>query len=467
MKKMLVALLITVFAAAAFASAYSFDEAVICGNKVGTDDTTFVNAPDYSHPYGVAVAGNGRVFSASYYSVQRYDAAIMVYDPEIGILDTIGPEIIGADGVTADTLGYCRFMKTLPDGNVAFGDWKNDKIRVFDMDDYSVVAESPGPDDGVYPNVGGGITAFAYDDEVYYLSQQIVGSTVVLWDADFNVVDTLTGGPGGRNLAATPDGSKIISPSLGGQYFIEWAGNPDDGYVSDTVWLADLDQEIGNIMYVSAGPNDYFWLFSRDAANDGVLVCDPENNYAVKLFTNTDSTVTPTTGFDLGMVMDNQAKIWLAQGLIDSSEWVTTLGYNQPYMLRAPCQVAYDWDGTTESLYLADYYGYTLKKFTRTTETSVWEHTGYIGENGFELKIAYPNPFNPSVTIPYVLSANGNVQIDMYDIAGKKVASMVNEYKLAGNYNVHFDASNLSSGNYIVKMTFANKTVSQKVALVK
>jgi hypothetical protein len=465
MKKMLVALLLVVLAVAAFGSAYSFEEAVICGDNSGTDDTTFVNVPGYSHAYGVAVAGNGRVWSSSYYSNKRYRAAIMVYDPEYGIIDTVGPEIVGSDDV-ADTIGYCRFMETLGDGNIAYGDWTNDKIRVFDQDDYSVLAQSPGTD----LNCGGGIAAFVYDDEQYFCSQQIVGSTVILWDADFNVVDTLTGGGGGRNMAANADGSKIWSPSLHGQFFIEYSGNPDDGYVADSVFLADLDQEIGNLVYISSGPNDYLWLFSRDTDNDGVLVCDPEADYAVKLFTSTDSTVTPTVGFDLGLVMDNQAKIWLAQGLIDSSEWVTTLGYNQAYMLRAPCQVAYSWSGDSEDpeyLYLADYYGYTLKLFSRTTETSVWENTGYIGENGFKLNIAYPNPFNPSVTIPYELSANGNVKIDMYDVAGKKVASMVNEYKFAGNYEIHFDGSNLSSGNYVVKMTFENKTVSQKVALVK
>jgi len=465
MKKMLVALLLVVLAVAAFGSAYSFEEAVICGDKSGTDDTTFVNVPGYSHPYGVAVAGNGRVWSSSYYSNKRYRAAIMVYDPEFGIIDTVGPEI-EFDGI-ADEIGLCRFMATLGNGNIAYGDWTNDRITVFDQADYSVVARS----DSLNPcNNGGGIAAFVYDDEQYFLSQQIVGSEVVIWDADLNVVDTLTGGVGGRNMACTSDGGKIISPTLGGQYFIEWAGNPDDGYVSDTVWLADLDVEIGNIMYVSSGPNDYFWLFSRDNINDGVLVVDPLDDYAVKLFTNSDSTATSYDDFSLGMVMDNQAKIWLAAEVIDSSEWVTTLGYNQPYMLRAPCQVAYSWTGDSEDseyLYLADYYGYTLKLFTRTTETSVWENTGYIGENGFKLNIAYPNPFNPSVTIPYELSANGNVKIDMYDVAGKKVASMVNEYKFAGDYEVHFDGSNLSSGNYVVKMTFANKSVTQKVALVK
>lgn len=465
MKKMLVALLLVVLAVTAFATPYEWEEAVICGNKSGTDDTTFVNVDNYALPYGVAVAGNGRVWSSSYYSNSRYRKAIMVYDPEFGIIDTVGPEIVGSDDV-ADTLGYCRFMATLGDGNVAYGDWTNDKIRVFDQDDYSVLAQSPGTD----LNCGGGIAAFVYDGEQYFLSQQIVGSTVILWDADFNVVDTLKGGGGGRNMACLADGSRILSPGLGKTWVIEFAGNPDDGYVSDTLWLADLDVQIDGVMYVSAGPDGYFWLMSRDKANDGILVCDPENDYTVVQSTNTDSAVTSIDGFDLGMAVDNMYNVWLEAGLIDTSDRFTTLGYSQPWIMRALCQVAWDYndDETIEYLYVADFYAYTLKLFTKDlTGTSTWEHTGYIGENGFKLNIAYPNPFNPSVTIPYELSANGNVKIDMYDVAGKKVASMVNEYKFSGNYEVHFDASNLSSGNYVVKMTFANKSVTQKVALVK
>ena len=465
MKKMLVALLLVVLAVTAFATPYEWEEAVICGNKSGTDDTTFVNVDNYALPYGVAVAGNGRVWSSSYYSNSRYRKAIMVYDPEFGIIDTVGPEIVGSDDV-ADTLGYCRFMATLGDGNVAYGDWTNDKIRVFDQDDYSVLAQSPGTD----LNCGGGIAAFVYDGEQYFLSQQIVGSTVILWDADFNVVDTLKGGGGGRNMACLADGSRILSPGLGKTWVIEFAGNPDDGYVSDTLWLADLDVQIDGVMYVSAGPDGYFWLMSRDKANDGILVCDPENDYTVVQSTNTDSAVTSIDGFDLGMAVDNMYNVWLEAGLIDTSDRFTTLGYSQPWIMRALCQVAWDYndDETIEYLYVADFYAYTLKLFTKDlTAVSTWEHTGYIGENGFKLNIAYPNPFNPSVTIPYELSANGNVKIDMYDVAGKKVASMVNEYKFSGNYEVHFDASNLSSGNYVVKMTFANKSVTQKVALVK
>ena len=306
MKKMLVALLITVLAVAAIAGPYSFQQAVICGSTSGTSDTTFANVPGFSHAYAIAAAGNNRIWTHSYSTADdRYDMAIMVYDPVDGIIDTIGPEIEGADG-TLDTLDGARFMATTGDGNVVYGDYKNKKIRVFDKETYECIGETPGTD----ANVSGGVGAFVYDDEQYYLSQTILGTTIIVWDADFNAIDTLTGGPGGRNLTCTPDGNVIVAPSLGSTYFIEWTGNPADGYVSDTVWMADLaDNLVEKIMYVSSGPNDYFWLMSRDLAKDGILVVDPKNDYEVKLTTYTDSSVTSIDAFDLGMAMDNMGLI--------------------------------------------------------------------------------------------------------------------------------------------------------------
>ncbi|MDD3715854.1 MAG: T9SS type A sorting domain-containing protein [Candidatus Marinimicrobia bacterium] len=469
MKKVLVVLLVTALAVFAFGGPYEWHSAPICGHKSGTDDTTFVNAPDYSHVYAVAVAGNGRVWSNSYYGAQRYDKAIMVYDPEFGIIDTVGPEYVWEDSTYV--MGSGRFMQTLSDGNVVFGNWGPEFMTVFDQDDYSVVLQSP------WCNTGGGIDAFVYNGEQYYISQQILAADVVIWDADFNVIDSLPGGAGGRNIACTRDGSIIISPSLGGTYFIEYAGNPDDGWVSDTVTLAEIgilgttvgEEGMGNLMYVSSGPNDYIWLFSRDHANDGVFVVDPKADYEVKLATWTDSSVTSLDGFSLGMAVDNQYVIWLSQGLIDTSDHITTLGYQQPWELRAPCQVAWSWSGDRdepEYLYLADFYGYTLKCWTRTIETGVRDND-VIAANGFELNKAYPNPFNPTTTIPYVLSSNGNVTIDVYDVAGKKVQTLVNEYKFAGNYEVTFNAGNLASGNYYVKMSFGDNSLTQKISLLK
>ena len=79
----------------------------------------------------------------------------------------------------------------------------------------------------------------------------------------------------------------------------------------------------------------------------------------------------------------------------------------------------------------------------------------------------YPNPFNPATTISYTIAKSGPVTIKVYDVLGNEVKTLVNEYKLAGNYSVNFDASKLSSGVYIYRITAGGFTASKKMTVVK
>jgi hypothetical protein len=86
---------------------------------------------------------------------------------------------------------------------------------------------------------------------------------------------------------------------------------------------------------------------------------------------------------------------------------------------------------------------------------------------GFELKQNYPNPFNPSTTINFSIPKSGFVKLAVFDLLGKEVASLVNETKAAGNYEVNFSASNLSSGIYIYKITSQEFSASKQMILIK
>ncbi len=85
----------------------------------------------------------------------------------------------------------------------------------------------------------------------------------------------------------------------------------------------------------------------------------------------------------------------------------------------------------------------------------------------FSLYQNYPNPFNPSTTISYQLPKNGFVTLKIYDVLGREVSTLVNEYKSAGNYKLNFDASNLSSGVYIYTIRSADNVLSKKMILMK
>lgn len=87
----------------------------------------------------------------------------------------------------------------------------------------------------------------------------------------------------------------------------------------------------------------------------------------------------------------------------------------------------------------------------------------------FELSQNYPNPFNPSTTINFSISEMRNVELKIYDITGREVASLVNEYKPAGNYSYKFDAAelNLSSGVYFYRLNAGEYFSVKKMILMK
>ncbi len=85
----------------------------------------------------------------------------------------------------------------------------------------------------------------------------------------------------------------------------------------------------------------------------------------------------------------------------------------------------------------------------------------------FDLHQNYPNPFNPSTVIKYSIPAAGLVTLDVFNVLGQKVATLVNEVKPAGEYSISFDASSLSSGVYIYRITSNNYVKTMKMALMK
>ncbi|NQU66978.1 MAG: T9SS type A sorting domain-containing protein [Candidatus Marinimicrobia bacterium] len=85
----------------------------------------------------------------------------------------------------------------------------------------------------------------------------------------------------------------------------------------------------------------------------------------------------------------------------------------------------------------------------------------------YALKAAYPNPFNPTTTIGYDVPKTSDVKIVVYDMLGRQAAVLVNSSVEVGNYSVNWNASDLSSGMYLVRMTAGDFTSTQKIMLVK
>jgi hypothetical protein len=85
----------------------------------------------------------------------------------------------------------------------------------------------------------------------------------------------------------------------------------------------------------------------------------------------------------------------------------------------------------------------------------------------FVLSQNYPNPFNPTTTINYSIPKAGNVKLTVYNAIGSKVATIINEYKVAGNYSIQFNGSSLASGIYFYKIEAGQFSQIKKMILMK
>ncbi len=102
---------------------------------------------------------------------------------------------------------------------------------------------------------------------------------------------------------------------------------------------------------------------------------------------------------------------------------------------------------------------FTLKISTERIERDVPEEV-FLDYN-------YPNPFNPETTIPFGIDRDMDVSLVIYDVLGRKVATLVNGRLTAGRYNQPFIASHLASGVYFYRLVTDTKVIDKKLTLIK
>ncbi|MEA3288314.1 MAG: LamG-like jellyroll fold domain-containing protein [Candidatus Marinimicrobia bacterium] len=124
--------------------------------------------------------------------------------------------------------------------------------------------------------------------------------------------------------------------------------------------------------------------------------------------------------------------------------------------------------GQTYTYLLADVdYKNVETRHTKLMRTVTVSETELELPGRFTLSAAYPNPFNPSFTLPLTLDQAGAVRIDMFNQRGQLVETITNQYYATGYHEIQANGSHLATGVYLISCSIGNERVTQKVVLMK
>lgn len=202
------------------------------------------------------------------------------------------------------------------------------------------------------------------------------------------------------------------------------------------------------------------WTIKTDnPANNGIKDLDSETILVEDSLYNITATY---NGSDMEIFFNSE--------LVAFTNWsglLKTTSYDLMIGQRLPADQNYNFKGILDDVRIYD-YGLNLNEITNLFDinTSV-EETFYQIPSAFVLYQNYPNPFNPSARIQYAIGSRQFVTLKVYDVLGNEIAALVNEEKPAGNYEVEFNASKLSSGVYFYKLQAGDFVQTKKMIYIR
>jgi hypothetical protein len=208
--------------------------------------------------------------------------------------------------------------------------------------------------------------------------------------------------------------------------------------------------------------------YARRKSNNGYVL---EGRVKWEVLKDATRAITPAVGYIFGMATMNHDND-VAQREASIS-WATVMNDN---VWNTPAN-----HGTVE--FLADHKLKMTAASARSgavnDSADVWYNPGKIIKVDvpereseqvpvvFDLSQNYPNPFNPTTTINYNVARQARVKLVVYNVLGREVATLVDDVKSAGRYSVQFNASNLSTGTYLYRLSVGDQVFTKKMLLLK
>lgn len=301
-------------------------------------------------------------------------------------------------------------------------------------------------------------------------------------------LDSLTGFMGGDYIAKTTDGGanwarmNIDSSMLSGypiikiKFFDDQIGYACGGALDQAgvMWRTSDGGE--NWYAEGVSPDEVFDFYIKDSLNVIALSGDPEWIYPMGIVRSSNAglawTFTETELYHLSFALDfrTQTEGWSASGF---DFLVSQNGGDSWEIVNTPdSSIIWDLQFINDTIGFACGQNGILLKYIGSTVSVPYVPNISIGN--FELDQNYPNPFNSGTKIKYYVptSINGEsitsiVKIEVYDVLGKKIVTLLNDEKVSGNYEIQFDGQNFSSGVYYYTLISGDFRQTKKMILLR
>jgi|OpeIllAssembly_1097287.scaffolds.fasta_scaffold54350_1 hypothetical protein len=279
------------------------------------------------------------------------------------------------------------------------------------------------------------------DKGILFLIQELDSSFIYKTDSLGNLLSinkVCTGPYSANKFLMTEDGNYLIL----GRY------SPTSD--SSVIWISHIDNNFSPIW-----SNTYF-SSTKFSYPTNVIKSNTEGYLIIGY--ESEESYSPSNGTIL-KINNSGDLIWRKSfGGVLSEKFrdILMLGNNQFFVI-----------GTTESFGAGENDAWVLKFSADTATSAVKNDDNSKLPQGYILNQNYPNPFNPSTKISWKSLGGSWQTLKIYDVLGNEVATLVDEYRSAGNYEVEWDASSYPSGVYFYQLRTENYTETKKMILLK